>query len=188
MTSSVNFSLLRGFEGDLNCLMTNELSFLASYGHVHTIYTDYGTAFPAMIGRSVNFMAPSNGSVSLKYSPRRGSLKGFSANVGVTLVGPTPTELPNAGDVYTTTSAGQRVVTSSTGQWSLRAPSCNLWSFGARYSLVARSNYTHTFAVNMNNVFDKQYLRTGASNAPRLLGENRAGFFTYTLSHKGSKF
>jgi hypothetical protein len=40
----------------------------------------------------------------------------------------------------------------------------------------------------MNNVFDKQYLRTGASAATRLLGENRAVFFTYTLSHKGSKF
>jgi hypothetical protein len=185
MTSSVNFSLLRGFEGDLNWLMTDELSFLASYGHVHTIYTDYGTAFPAAIGRSVTFMAPYNGSVSLKHSTRRGSLKGFSANVGVTFVGPTPTELPNAGDVYTTTSAGQRVVTSSSGQWSFRAPSYNLWSFGARYSLV---NYTHTPAVNMNHVFDKQYLRTGASNATRLLGENRAVFFTCTLSHKGSKF
>jgi len=180
--------LVRGFEGDLNWLMTDELSFLASYGHVHTIYTDYGTAFPAAIGRSVTFMPPYNGSVSLKYSPRRGSLKGFSANVGVTFVGSTPTELPNAGDVYTTTSAGKRVVTSSTGQWSLRAPSYNLWSFGARYALAARSNYMHTFAVNMNNVFNKQYLRAGASNATRLLGENRAVFFTYTLSHKGSKF
>ena len=180
--------LVRGFEGDLNWLITDELSFLVSYGHVHSIYTDFGAASPLAIGRSVAFMAPYNGSVSLKYAPLRHGLKGFSANVGVTFVGSTPTELPNAGDVYTTTSTGARNLTSSTYQWRLSAPSYNLWSAGARYSFAAGPNYTHTVALNVNNVFDKFYLRAGAAAANRLLGEKRAFYLTYTLSHKGTKF
>jgi hypothetical protein len=70
----------------------------------------------------------------------------------------------------------------------LSAPSYNLWSAGARYSFAAGPNYTHTVALNVNNVFDKFYLRAGAAAANRLLGEKRAFYLTYTLSHKGTKF
>ena len=66
----------------------------------------------AAVGRPVQFIAPYNGSLSVKYTPVRGAAKGFSANVGVTFVGTTPTDAPNAGDTYATTpGTGARVVT-----------------------------------------------------------------------------
>jgi iron complex outermembrane recepter protein len=177
--------LVRGYELDVNWLVTDELSLLASYGNVYSIYTDFGSAFPAAVGRRVAFIAPENGSVSAKWSPRQGRLKGFSANLGVTYVAATPTELPNAGDVYTTTpGTGARVVTSSTGQWDLRAPGYSLWSLGLRYQTQGRGRLAHSFGVNVNNLFDRDYLRVGASAANRLLGEERAFYFTYSLTDR----
>ncbi len=178
--------LVRGYEIDANWSITEEASILVSYGRVHSVYTDFGTSFPAAIGRKVQFVAPYNGSVSAKYSPRAGRLKGFSVNLGLTFVGATPTELPNAGDVYTTT--GPRTVTSSTGQWSLRTPAYQLWNLGLHYKLPTKSKYAHAFSVNVNNLADKIYLRTGASAANRLPGEERAVYFTYTLNHTGARF
>jgi outer membrane receptor protein involved in Fe transport len=180
--------LVRGYEADVNWQMSSEVSFLLSYGNVHSIYTNFGSSFPLAVGRPVQWVSPYNGSVSAKYSSVRGALKGFSANVGVTFVGATPTDAPNAGDVYTTVrGTGAKVLTSSTGQWNLRAPAYQLWSLGLRYQLPGTSSYSHTFALNVNNVFDKLYLRAGSSAATRLRGEHRAIYFTYTLSHKGAK-
>ena len=99
----------------------------------------------------------------------------------------TPTDAPNAGDVYAT-RAGVKVVTSSTGQWRLRAPAYELWSAGLRYQLPGKSATSHTFGVNVNNAFNKQYFKAGSSAATRLRGEDRSVIFTYTLNHKGSKF
>jgi hypothetical protein len=45
-----------------------------------------------------------------------------------------------------------------------------------RYRLPNTGRYDHTLAVNVNNVFDVDYLR-----ANRQLGEERAVYFTYTL-------
>jgi outer membrane receptor protein involved in Fe transport len=180
---------VKGFEVDVNWLVTDEWSLLASYGAVNSKYTDFGSAFPAAVGRRVQFIPFYNGSVSLKYAPVRGKLKGFSANLGITFVGETPTEAPNAGDTYATTpGTGARVVTSSTGQWALRGPAYSLWSAGLRYTTQGGSKYDHTFALNVNNIADKQYLRVGSSNATRLRGEERAIYFTYTLRHKGGAF
>ncbi len=180
--------LVRGFEADVNWVMTDELSFLVSYGNVHSIYTNYGSASPEAVGRKVQYVAPYNGSVSLKYAPTRGGLKGFSANLGVTFVGATPTEAPTAGDNLVTVNRVP-IVTFSTGQWALKAPSYNLWSLGVRYRLQTQGHLTHTFAININNAFDKAYLRAGTSGATtRLLGDGRSFVFTYTINHKGSRF
>jgi outer membrane receptor for ferric coprogen and ferric-rhodotorulic acid len=93
--------------------------------------------------------------------------------------------LPNAGDVYATTAGtGARVVTSSTGAWSLRAPAYSLWSLGVRYQTQGRGRFAHAFGVNVNNLFDRDYLRVGASAANRLLGEERAVYFTYSLTDR----
>lgn len=178
---------VKGYELDVNWLITDEWSLLGSYGKVDSTYTDFGSAFPAAIGRKVQFIPFYNGSVSLKYAPIRGKLKGFSANLGITFVGETPTEAPNAGDTYATVS-GQRVVTSSTGQWALRGPAYSLWSGGVRYTTQGSSRYSHTFAVNVNNIADKEYLRVGSSNATRLAGEKRAVYFTYTINFKDGIF
>jgi outer membrane receptor protein involved in Fe transport len=173
--------LVRGFEVDLNWRLTEALSAGGSWGHVYSIYTDFGSAFPLAIGRRVQGIAPVNGGAYLKWAPTSGSLRGFSANLGVTHVGPTPTEAPNAGDTYATTANGQRVVTRTTYQWRLRVPGYTLWNLGVRYRLQGRgSALDHTFAINVNNALDQDYRR-----ANRLLGEERSVFFTYTLGRTG---
>jgi len=177
-----------GYEVDISWQATPDLSVLGSYGKVDSEYRDFGSAFPAAIGRQVAFIAPYNGSLSLRYATKEGVLKNFSFNAGITWVGATPTELPNVGDTYGVVN-GQRVVTSSTGAWALRAPAYQIVSAGVRYTFRSGgSKYTHTLGANVNNVLDEDYWRTGASANNRLLGEKRAFFVTYTLSHKGSSF
>jgi len=175
--------LVRGYEIDVNWRVTDEVSAGGSWGHVYSVYTDFGSAFPAAVGRRVNGIAPQNGSVYLKYAPHRGALRGFSGNIGATYVASTPTEAPNAGDTYATTAGtGARVVTRSTGQYRLRVPSYALWSIGVRYRLPSTGNYDHSLALNVNNVFDLEYLR-----ANRLIGDPRAIFLSYTLNRSGSR-
>lgn len=175
--------LVRGYEIDLTWRVTDEISTGGSWGHVYSIYTDFGSAFPAAIGRRVNGISPQNGSAYVRYVPARGGLKGFSANLGVGYVARTPTEAPNAGDTYATTpGTGARVVTRSTGQWNLSVPSFNLWSLGLRYKLPSKNSYDHTIALNINNLFDREYLRVN-----RLIGEKRAILFTYTINRAGNR-
>jgi len=178
---------VKGYEVDVNWLMTDELSFLFSYGKIDSKYTDFGAKNPQAIGRKVQYVPTYNGSVSLKYSPTHRALKGFSANVGVTFIGDTPTETPIAGDNIVIT-AGVPTVTRSTEQWKLYAPGFSLWSLGLRYTLPGKSSISHTFALNVNNAFDKAYFKSGSQGANRILeGDHRSVFFTYTLSHKGTK-
>ena len=173
--------LVRGYEADVTWRATNELDFGLSYANIYSIYTNFGSASPAAIGRRVNAVSPSNGSVYLKYSPANGTLKGFSANIGLSHLSSTPTEVPTAGDTYATVN-GQRVVTSSTGQWNLGIPAFTLLNIGMRYKLPSKTNYDHTIAININNALDEQYLRVN-----RLIGEKREILLTYTLNRAGSK-
>jgi iron complex outermembrane recepter protein len=168
--------LVRGFELDLNWRATDEISVGGSWGHVYSIYTDFGSAFPLSVGRRVNGVSPQNGSAYVRYAPS-GMLKGFSANVGVTHVASTPTYAPNAGDTYTTTSTGQRVLTRTTYQWRLRVPAYTLVNVGVRYRFPTTTRFSHTLGLNVNNVLDRDYLR-----ANRLLGERRAFYGTYTVA------
>jgi iron complex outermembrane receptor protein len=170
--------LVRGFEIDLNWRVTPTVSVGGSWGHVYSIYTDFGSAFPLSVGRRVQRIAPQNGGAYLKWAPTAGRLRGFSANLGVTHMASTPTEAPNAGDTYVTAANGQRVLQRTTYQWRLRIPSYTLWNVGARYRLSGGgSGYDHTFGINVNNLFDADYVR-----ANRLLGEKRAVYFTYSLN------
>jgi outer membrane receptor protein involved in Fe transport len=172
--------LVRGFELDLNWRLTEAVSVGGSFGHVYSIYTDFGSASPLAVGRRVNNIAPENGGAYVKYAPTTGKLKGFSANVGVTYVASTPVAGPTAGDTYATTASGQRVVTRSTYEWRLRVPSYTLWNIGARYRFANTGRYDHTVGINLNNAFDVDYLK-----ASRQLGERRAVYFTYTLGRAG---
>ncbi len=170
--------LVRGFELDLNWRVTPAVSVGGSWGHVYSIYTDFGSAFPLSIGRRVQRIAPQNGGAYVKWAPAAGRLRGFSANLGVTHMASTPTEAPNAGDTYVTTASGERVLQRTTYQWRLRIPSYTLWNVGVRYRLSGGgSGYDHSFGVNVNNLFDADYVR-----ANRLLGEKRAFYFTYSLT------
>ena len=180
--------LVRGYEADVSWSLTNEWFLLGSYGNVHSIYTDFGDANPQAIGRKVQYVAPYNGSFTVKFSPSRGLMKNFSTNLGVTFMGATPTETPIAGDTVTG-PVGRRVVTFSSRQWALTVPAYQVWSVGARYTLQSGRGMNHTFAVNVNNALNKQFLRAGTSGATRILqGDDRAIFITYTINHKGAKF
>ncbi|MEI6588709.1 MAG: TonB-dependent receptor plug domain-containing protein [Verrucomicrobiota bacterium] len=176
--------LVRGAELDATWNITNELFFLTSYGNVNSVYTNFGSAHPQAIGRKVQYVAPYNGSLTLKYSPATGMFKGLSTNAGVTFVGRTPTETPIAGDTEATVN-GQRVVSFSSYQWKLSTAPYSIWSLGLRYTLKQNSVVSHTLAFNLNNAFNKDYFRPGTSGATRILqGDKRSVFFTYTLSHK----
>jgi outer membrane receptor protein involved in Fe transport len=175
--------LVRGFELDVNWRATDAVSVGGSWGHIYSIYTDFGAAFPLAVGRRVQGISPQNGGAYIKYAPTNRALKGFSANLGFTHVASTPTEAPNAGDTYTTTTSGLRVLARTTYQWRLRVPSYTLWNLGVRYRLpTGGQRYDHTLALNVNNLFDLDYVR-----ANRLLGEQRSIFFTYTLGRTGPR-
>ena len=174
--------LVRGYEIDLNYNVTNEINVGGSWGHVFSMYTDFGSAFPQAIGRRVNGISPENGGAYVKYTPANPKLRGFSTNLGVTFVDSTPTEAPNAGDTMGRVG-GIVVVTRSTNQWRMRIPSYTLWNFGARYRLASsNTRFDHTFAINVNNMFDLDYLR-----ANKIPGDGRGVFFTYTLGRSGAK-
>ncbi|MSU47772.1 MAG: TonB-dependent receptor [Opitutus sp.] len=174
--------LVRGYELDVNYNVTNEVNVGGSWGNVFSIYTNFGSAAPQAVGRRVNGVSPQNGGAYIKYTPSNAAWRGFSTNLNVTHVASTPTQNPNQGDV-TAVVGGKVVVLRSTNQWRIRTPSYTLWNFGIRYKLpynLARMD--HTLAVNINNLFDLDYLR--ANSIP---GDRRSIFFTYTLGHSGAR-
>ena len=173
--------LVRGYEADLTWRITKEFDAGLSYGDVYSIYTNFGSAFPAAVGRRVNGVSPNNGSVYLKYTPAQSALKGFSANIGLSHLAKTNTEAPNAGDTYATVG-GKRIVTSSTKQWNLNIPAFTLLNVGLRYKFPTSNRVDQTIALNVNNALDHQYLRVN-----RLIGEKREILLTYTINHAGAK-
>ena len=130
------------------------------------------------MGRHVQNISPSNGSVYLKFTGTDGGWKGFSANVGVTYVERTPTEAPNAGDPAVN-AAGIQPAT-STNQWQLTVPSFTLWNLGLSYRWSQSAKIDHTLRLNVNNVFDRDYLKVN-----RNIGDGRGIFLSYTLGFSG---
>ena len=173
--------LVRGYEIDVNYNVTKEFNVGGSWGHVYSIYSNFGSLFPEAVGRRVNGISPQNGGAYVKYSPAAAQLKGFSANLGFTYVAATPTEAPNAGDT-TARVGGQVVVTRTTNQWRLRVPSYALWNLGTRYRLPSNSHFDHSVALNINNLFDLDYLR-----ANKIPGDRRSIFLTYSLNHNAGR-
>ena len=55
-------------------------------------------------------------------------------------------------------------------------------NIGARYRFANSGRFDHTIAVNVNNLFDVDFLR-----ANKLPGDRRAVYFTYTLGHSGGR-
>ena len=141
---------------------------------MNEIYTDFGTAYPRSVGRPVQNITPTNGGVYLKFAGTEGGWKGFSANVGVTHMSSTPTEAPNAGDP----PAGANGIQpgTSTNQWMLRVPSFTLWNVGVSYEWVQSARVKHTVRLNVNNVFDEDYLKVNKN-----IGDPRGIYFTYDL-------
>ena len=72
----------------------------------------------------------------------------------------------------------------TTYQWKLRVPAFGIWNVGARYTLPRGSaKFDQTFAINVNNAADKDYLKVN-----KLPGDRRSVFFTYTLGYSGGRY
>ncbi len=171
--------LVRGWESDFSWRVIGGLTLGGSFADVNSKYTNFGTKFPEAVGRSVNGVSPQNGSVYAKYNFPDGRLKGLSLNVLTTYVSSTPSESPTAGD--TISSSGPPVVVGSTYQWKLRTPSYQIWNFGVHYRLPRGPHgLEQEIGVNLNNAFDKYYLRTGKS-----LGDTRTLLISYTIGRGG---
>ena len=168
--------LVRGYEFDFNWRIGDAWSLNGSWGHVHSIYTYFGSANPLSVGRPVNTVSPENGSVSARWTPRTGILRGWSGNLGTTYVSRTPTEAPNAGDTYTTTASGARVLSRTTYQWALTVPPFQLWNAAIRYTTRTARGANQQFAFNVNNVFDLDYLKVSKQK-----GDRRAYYLTYSI-------
>jgi iron complex outermembrane receptor protein len=172
--------LVRGWESDVSWVATNDLTFGASFGRVDSQYLSLGSAFPEVKGRSAQNITPENGGAYVKYTPSNGILRGFYFNLLATYVSSTPTQTPNAGDT-TAVVNGQVVVTGHTDLWKLRLPSYTLWNLGIHYRLPRLSaHWEQEISLNLNNAFDKYYLKTSA-----LLGDRRSILVQYTLGHAG---
>jgi iron complex outermembrane receptor protein len=168
-----------GWEADVNWTIDRAWSTGLSYGHVQAIYTNFGSARPEAVGRKVQNISPENGGVYLKFSGSEGMLKGFSANVGVTYVSETNTEAPDAGDTVAII-AGVPTVTRSTNQWKLTVPAFTLWNVGVTYRWKQGAHADHTLRLNVNNVFDKDYLKVSKN-----IGDPRGIYLSYTLGFSG---
>jgi outer membrane receptor protein involved in Fe transport len=171
----------RGAEADINWNVDDHWNTGLSYGHVNAKYSNFGSANPQAIGRDVQNITPTNGSAYVKYTGS-GALKGFSANIGVTYVSRTPTESPTAGET-TGRVGGVMTVLTENNQWKLTVPSFTLWNAGIRYKWKATANFDQTIALNINNAFDRDYLKVNKN-----LGDGRAIYLSYTLSHSGKRF
>ncbi|PTX90950.1 TonB-dependent receptor [Opitutus sp. ER46] len=165
-----------GWEADVNWVITPAWSTGLSFGHVRARYNDFGTRNPQAVGRKVQGISPENGGAWVKYSGREGWLKNVSANLGVTYVAETPSESPTAGDTVAIV-AGVPTVTRSTYQWRLTVPSVTLWNAGVAYRWKQSAHATHSFRLNVNNVFDREYLKVNKN-----LGDPRGIYFSYTLT------
>ena len=170
----------RGAEADITWSVDDRWSTGLSYGHVNAKYSNFGSANPQAIGRDVQNISPANGSVYLKFNGTSNALKGFSANVNVTYVSRTPTEAPTAGETTGRNTSGAVVLLTENNQWKLTVPSFTLWNAGVHYRWKVGSKFDHTVSVNLNNVFDHNYLKVNKN-----IGDGRAIYFGYTLGFTG---
>jgi iron complex outermembrane receptor protein len=171
----------KGAEFDLNWLPTDNLSLVVSAAEVNAKYTNFGTNFPEVKGRSVNFVSPENGSISGKYTFSSGVAKGLDLETSVTYVSSTPSELPSAGD----SNIVNGVALTHTDQWTLRTPSSTLWTFGLHYVLPWKWHHIQqTIGFTVKNAFNKYYLKYGsAAQLTNVTGDGRQFIVTYDIAH-----
>jgi iron complex outermembrane recepter protein len=174
--------LLQGAEFDASWNFTEALSVTASLGYIDSQITDLGHKIMS-IGRSPARIQPINASLTARYSAKGGLLKGFSGNVGVIFAARTPISNPDAGDTYQTAAGGAVPVGTflrTTNEWKLEIPSYTVVNAGVRYTFNSDriTKLRHTFGLNVNNVLDKEYLKSS-----RAAGDRQTFFFNYTLVH-----
>jgi outer membrane receptor protein involved in Fe transport len=167
---------VNGWEADITWSINQNWSTGVSVAHVDAFYNDFGSRNPQAVGRKVQNISPENGGAWLKFTGSERWMKNFSANLGVTYIAETPSESPIAGDTIGIVN-GAPAVTRSTYQWRLTVPSVTLWNLGISYRWKQNAHASHSFRVNVNNVFDKDYLKVNKN-----LGDPLGVYFSYTLS------
>ena len=176
--------LVRGFEADLswtanNALTArNDLTVGASAAEVNALYTNFGSAFPEVVGRSVQNISPENGSIYARYLIKTGPLAGLQFNPLVTYVSSTPSQAGNAGDT-TAIVGGKSVLTGHTDAWKIRYPSFTVWNFNLTYTLPAYHHFYQRLTFSVNNVFNRYYLKVPSGT----LADGRGFLVSYTLGH-----
>jgi hypothetical protein len=176
----------RGAEFDLNYLPTDNLSLTVSAATVNAKYTNFGVANPQVVGRSVNFVSPENGSATVKYTFTSGIPKGLDLEAKCDYVSSTPSEVPNAGDTTAQLVAGGPfVVTSHTDQWTLRTPSSTLWSFGMHYVLPWQWHHIQqTVGLVVHNAFNVYSMKYGAlAQVTNNIADSRSIIVSYEIAH-----
>jgi iron complex outermembrane receptor protein len=173
--------LVRGFEADLSWTLNQDLTIGASGAEVNAIFTNFGSANPEVVGRSVNGITPENGSIYGKYNVNSGVLKGLHFNPLVTYVSSTPDMAPTTGDT-TAIVGGKSVVTGHTDGWKIRYPSFTVWNFNLTYFLPHYRGYQQRLTFSVNNAFNRYYLKIPSG----LLADGRGFIISYTLAHGSS--
>ena len=173
--------LVRGFEADLSWNLTNDIAIGGSGAEVNAKYTNFGSAFPEVIGRSVQGISPENGSLYAKYTIHNGPLTGLQFNPLVTYVSSTPDMSPTTGDI-TVIQGGKSVLTGYSNAWKIRFPSFTVWNFDVTYHLPRYRHWNQSLALYFNNVFNRYYLKVPTGT----LADGRGILLTYTLQHASS--
>jgi iron complex outermembrane receptor protein len=173
--------LVRGFEADLNWAVTDNFWIGGSGAEVNALYTNLGSEFPEVKGRSVQNISPENGSIYSKYNLSLGKFGAIQFNPLVTYVSSTPAFAGNQGDTTTINKAtGTSVLTAHTDQWKIRYPSFILWNLDVTYTLPRISPYwDQTISLYFNNIFNKVYLKIPTGS----LGDGREIMIAYTVGH-----
>jgi outer membrane receptor protein involved in Fe transport len=171
----------KGAEFDLNWLPTDNLSLTVSAATVNAKYTNFGSANPEVVGRSVNYVSPENGSATVKYTFSHGPAKGLDLEASVAYVSSTPSEPPNMGDKGYN---GVGPIT-HTDQWTLRTPSSTIWDFGVHYVLPWQWHHiqqTVGFIVhNAFNIYSQKY--GSLSQLTNTQADSRTLIVTYEIAH-----
>ena len=164
--------LVRGVDTDLTWVATQNLSILAGWGHINSEITNFGEQYEA-VGRPAAGITPDNYYFATKYN-FTGALKVLAVNAGTYYEEKTPTQNPNAGDTYSTTTG---LLTKSTGQWAVTVPSYYVVSLGAHYRF--RTGKLHqSLGLNITNLLNRDYIRTTG-----IVGDSRGYFFNYSIGY-----
>ena len=168
---------MRGYEIDLNWRANDEISMNGSWGHVYSVYTDFGSASPLAVGRRVNMSRRKTAASRSATVPAR-TAEGILRQPRFDPPRVHADRSPNAGDTYLPgpVNAARCNGPPINGGSTYRPSRCEC---RRRYTL-RRNRVDQTFAINVNNVFDKDYLKVNRNSA--IAGQC---FFTYTIGYAG---
>ncbi|OAM89420.1 TonB-dependent receptor [Termitidicoccus mucosus] len=159
-----------GIEMDFNYQVGKQFQLLGGWGYTNPRLTYAGNDLDA-VGRRPAKTAKMNGGVAGKYSFKSGWLKGLALNLGVRYMGNSYPTAPTTGGIRDSDD----YVRSNDGRRDIRVPSYIVWDAGAAYEWRT-GKFRHRVRINFKNIFDRQYIDTGA-----FAGERFGAYAGYTL-------